>query len=131
MKKIKFAVLALFLCGALGFQLFMPPELLNTAQIVEANIDELSNTYWNIDGTIYALNYDSKRGVKFLEYNSNTDEFETLARGTYRVKGNIVTLNFGGAAGKVTISGRSRNRMTGKFIVGGKNYVVTATRAGD
>ena len=131
MKTTKFAVLALFLCGALAFQLFMPTELLNTTQSVEANIDELSDTYWNIDGTIYALNFDSRRGVRFLEYNSRKDDFDTVARGTYRIKGNIVTLNFGGAAGNVKISGRSRNKMTGKFVADGETYVITATRAGD
>ncbi len=131
MKTIKFAVLGLFLCGAIGFQLFMPTELLNTATSVEAKSDELSNTYWNIDGTIYALNFDSRNRVKFLEYNSDTDEFDLIARGTYRVRGNIVTMTFAGKSGKATISGRNRNKMTGRFIIDGKTYVIKATRAGD
>ena len=131
MKTIKYAVLALFLCGALAFQLFLPTEFSNSMQIVEANVDELTNTYWNIDGTIYALNFTSGNKVRFLEYNSATDEFDMLARGTYRIKRNTVTMNFAGESGNVTISGRKRNKMTGRFMVDGETYVITATRAGD
>ena len=129
MKTTKYAILGLFLCGAMAFQLFMPTEFLNSAQVASAQTDELTNTYWNIDDTIYALNFGSKRSVKFLEYNSRTDKFDTLARGTYRVRGNTVTLTFAGVSGNVVISGRSRNRMTGKFTVDGKRYTITATRA--
>ncbi|CAN5456814.1 hypothetical protein BH10ACI1_BH10ACI1_30410 [soil metagenome] len=129
MKKTKFVVLVLFLCGALAFQLFMPAELLNTTQSVEAKNDELSDTYWNIDGTIYALNFTSNGSVKFLVYNTKTDDFDTVARGTYRVRGDIVTMTFGGRSGAATISGKRRNKMTGKFYVEGKQYVIRATRA--
>lgn len=128
MKKIKYAVLALFLCGALGFQMFSPSEFLLSGQIVAAQ-DELTDTYWNIDGTIYALHFGAKRSVRFLEYNSRKDDFDTVARGTYRVSRNTVTLNFGGVAGNVVISGKRRNKMTGKFAVDGERYVITATRA--
>ena len=131
MKTTKFAVLALFLCGALAFQLFMPTEFLNTTQSVEANVDELTNTYWNIDDTIYALNFTSNNGVKFLQYNTRKEDFDTVARGTYRIRGKVVTITFAGESGNVTISGRSRNRMTGRFTVEGERYVITATRAGD
>jgi hypothetical protein len=130
MKFFRFAVLALFLCGAVGFQLFSPSETLLSGQIASAQ-DELTNTYWNIDGTIYALNFGAKRSVRFLEYNSRKDDFDTVARGTYSIRGNTVTLNFGGVAGNVVISGRKRNKMTGKFSVDGERYVITATRAGD
>ncbi len=128
MKKIKYAVLALFLCGALGFQLFSPSEFLLSGQIATAR-DELTETYWNIDGTIYALHFGAKRSVRFLEYNSRKEDFDTVARGTYSVRRNTVTLNFGGAAGNVLISGKKRNKMTGKFSIEGERYVITATRA--
>ena len=131
MKTTKYVILGLFLCGAMAFQLFMPTEFLNSAQVASAQTDELTNTYWNIDGTIYALNFGTKRSVRFLEYNSRTDNFDTLARGTYRVRGNTVTLTFGGRSGNVIISGKNRNKMTGRFYYNSKTYTVKATRAGD
>ncbi len=131
MKTIKYAVLGLVICGAMAFQFFMPTELLNSAQIASAQTDELTNTYWNIDGTIYALNFGTKRTVRFLEYNSRKDDFDLVARGTYRLRGNTVTLTFAGTSGNVVISGRNRNKMTGRFSVDGERYVIKATRAGD
>lgn len=115
----------------MAFQFFMPTELLNSAQVASAQTDELTNTYWNIDGTIYALNFGSKKTVRFLEYNSRKDDFDLVARGTYRLSGNTVTLTFAGTSGNVVISGRNRNKMTGRFSVDGERYVVKATRAGD
>ncbi len=128
MKKIKVIILALVVCGALSFQMFSPSETLLSGQIVTAQ-DELTNTYWNIDDTIYALHFGTKRSVRFLEYNSRKDDFDTIARGTYSVRRNTVTLNFGGATGNVLISGKRRNKMTGKFSIEGERYVITATRA--
>ena len=135
MKITKIAILVVFLCGALTFQLFMPTGLIGSDGSVQASSavsDELSDTIWNIKDTIYALEFDSYGGVTFLEYNDQTDDFDVVVEGTYRVRGNTVTLSFGGGSGNMTIGGgRRRNVLTGNFTAGGERFTVTAIRAGN
>jgi hypothetical protein len=129
MKTARIAILGLFLCGALSFQLFTPAQFTNSAQTVEAKTDELSNTMWNVKNTIYALEFDDNGGVTLLEYNKRRDRYDSITSGTYRIKNNRVTLNYDGYTGYATISGRKRNVMTGKVYVKGKAFTIAAVRA--
>ena len=66
MNKMKYAVLGLFLCGAIGFQLFSPSVFYINGG-VEARTDELSDTFWKIDGTTLALQFDNGNGVTLVK----------------------------------------------------------------
>lgn len=121
MKKIKLAVLGLFLYGSL----FLP---FYSVQKVEAFTDELSNTFWYIQRTDLALEFDDRNRVTLLKQRARGGGYDRIGTGTYKVRRNIVTFYFEGRSTTATISGRNRNIMTGRFYVDRQVYVIRAVR---
>jgi len=116
----KLKLIGLLMCALMILQISPMPK-------VEANVDELSDTYWTINRTPLALQFDSNRGVTLLRTNSR-GRSEAIGYGRYRVRGNTVTFTFEGESRNATISGRNRNIMTGRIYVDNQLYTIRATR---